>query len=384
MKPPIDSLAQAASHFAPWTGEFDAETLRHWLHLEFGPHAVGEMPFGYFQPADLLQPYGPQTRTRLIPPQTILHIISGNTPHALWQTLLRGLLLGAHNLLKLPSQALPDIEKKIAALPAELRAKITTARELPTDWLARAEAFVVFGSDATIRHFRELAPPHLPFLAHGPKLGIALISEPDPEAARLAARDIATFNQQGCLSLHTLYLPAAEISSFGDELARALAAREECDPRGPLDPSADGAIATWREEIRFLAANQAAGQSDYQLWESPGDTAWTIIRLPGQDELPVSTLNRSVILQPLEALSPDHSFRNPPCERPTPPARLRIPSPQLLSGIALYPYEPEFWPALPSPRLFPLGQAQTPPLLWHHDGIAPLASLVRYQDQFIL
>jgi hypothetical protein len=50
-----------------------------------------------------------------------------------------------------------------------------------------------------------------------------------------------------------------------------------------------------------------------------------------------------------------------------------------LSGIALHPYEERS--NLPSPRIFPLGEAQFPPALWPHDGILPLASLVRHQSE---
>lgn len=351
----ITALAQAAPIFSSWTGSYDADTLSKWIALEFGAPDALENP----------QAYGKGIRTRVITPKTIVHILSGNTPHAAWQSLLRGLLLGAHNLLKLPTNGLLDFEGKIAELPSALREKITCARALPADWLNIADALVVFGNDATIRHFRNLAPLHIPFIGHGHRLGIGLITEPNEEAATLAARDIATFNQQGCLSLHALFLPAEKIESFGNLLARALADFEKKDPRSSLDPSADGAIATLREETRFLAANLP---EQHRLWESPESTAWTIIAKPTQEITP-SPLNRTIFLQPLkkgEAASKNSAFR--------------IPNSVFLSGIALHPFQPEKYPYLPSPRIFPLGQAQTPPLIWHHDGLPPLASLVKFQD----
>jgi hypothetical protein len=48
-----------------------------------------------------------------------------------------------------------------------------------------------------------------------------------------------------------------------------------------------------------------------------------------------------------------------------------------ISQIALHPFQER--DDLPSPRIFPLGQAQRPPFAWAHDGILPLRSLVRVQ-----
>jgi len=122
-------IAQEASVFEPWTGAFKAEDLLSWYEREL-------------------------STTGLLLPRIIVHIISGNTPHAAWQTLLNGLMLGAKNFLKLPSQGLEGFEKEI---PSSLRPFIETARVLPKDWIPQADAMVVYGSDATIRHFRDLA-----------------------------------------------------------------------------------------------------------------------------------------------------------------------------------------------------------------------------------
>lgn len=109
-------------------------------------------------------------------PQNIIHIISGNTPHAAFQTLLNGILLGAQNLLKLPSQTLLDFE-----VPDPLQAFVEVSRELPEHWIPKADAMVVFGSDNTIRHFQSLCPLEIPFIGHGHRIGIAIIDEPLPK-----------------------------------------------------------------------------------------------------------------------------------------------------------------------------------------------------------
>lgn len=280
-------------------------------------------------------------------PKNIVHIISGNTPHAAFQTLLNGVLLGAQNLLKLPSQTLLDFE-----VPIPLRPFVEVSRELPAHWIPKADAMVVFGSDNTIRHFQSLCPLEIPFVGHGHRIGIAIIDEPTPKAAQLAARDIGLFNQSGCLSLQTIYL--RDPFAFGPLLAEAMTNFEEQDPRGPLSLSEAGAITNLREETRYLMAQDS---KSHALWHSPRSTAWTII-VENNPRLALSPGNRTIFLRPM----PDNfsKFRH-------------------LSGIALHPYEERS--NLPSPRIFPLGEAQFPPALWPHDGILPLASLVRHQSE---
>jgi len=318
----LDLIMTTAEEFIPFTGPFTRDDLAETLHE---------------------QANSPSAKL----PQTIVHIISGNTPHALYQSLLNGLLLGAKNLLKLPSQALLDFQ-----IPTALTSFVEVSRSLPDHWLPEADALVVFGSDATLRHFQSLCPLETPFIAHGHRIGIALIDEPSPEAARLAARDIGLFNQQGCLSLQSIFVK--DPLSFAPLLAQAMADFEKSHPRGPLSPSDAGAITNLREETRYLIAQDPQKNA---LWESPGSTAWTIIYEDSRT-IKLSPGNRCVFLRPLSS---------------------SIPFPKFLSGIALHPYQER--KDLPSPRIFPLGQAQSPPALWPHDGHLPLASLIRQQSK---
>ncbi len=316
----LDLIAASAPFFEPFTGPFDRAHLQQTWDRELSAPTV-----------------------RL--PKSLVHIISGNTPHAAYQSLLNGLILGAHNRLKLPSNALLDFQ-----IPPAFALLIETSRTLPDYWIPEADALVVYGSDATLRHFQQLCPLETPFIGHGHRYGIAIITDPTPEAAALAARDIGLFNQNGCLSLQTLYLE--DPVTFSPLLAEALTNFENDYPRGHLSPSDAGAITNLREEIRFLAANDPA---NHQLWESPGNTAWTIIYQNSPDPVP-SPGNRTVYLRPL----PKNFVHF-----------------QHLSGIALHPFTQGT--DLPSPRIFPLGQAQSPPALWAHDGILPLASLIKHQ-----
>ena len=54
--------------------------------------------------------------TRAHPISPILHIVSGNTPAAAIQTLARGLLIGAFNQIKLPSEGIQEVEDFVEKL----------------------------------------------------------------------------------------------------------------------------------------------------------------------------------------------------------------------------------------------------------------------------
>jgi hypothetical protein len=101
----LAAIASQAALFEPWTGPFTRQDLEELIAAEFAtPDALDR----------------PQIRNgvlqQLLVPETILHVVSGNTPHAAFQTLLRGLIIGAHNRIKLPSAGLPAFETALTQL----------------------------------------------------------------------------------------------------------------------------------------------------------------------------------------------------------------------------------------------------------------------------
>ena len=341
-------LAAAAARF-PFLGATTADDL----------FALVRAELGHAEALDDFTPHGGQL-ARAFGPATILHIISGNTPAAGLQSLLRGLLLGAHNLCKVPSAGLPEIAEFRAALPPELAARVEIAGELPDDWLACAEAVIVFGHDATIAHFRALVRPEQRFIAHGHRLSFGVVfDDPAFASAPLAARDASLFDQQGCLSPHVFYV-AGNAREYAARLAEEMRAFQALEPRGRVSLSEANSIRTRREELAFRAAQG----EPVALWQSDGSTAWTVAfdATPG---FPRSPLNRFVFVKPL------------PADLAT---ELREVRPHLsCAGI---------WPAtrahaqtlapLGVSRLCPLGRMQSPPWTWLQDGAPALAPLVRW------
>lgn len=340
-----EALAQAAKDF-PLLGSFTAGDLLEIVRLELG-HA---------EALDGFRPYAGQFSAAR-PLEPILHIISGNTPHAGLQSLARGFLLGAENLVKAPSAGLPEVERFAAALPG----KITLSRELPPEWPRRAQAWIVFGSDETIAHFRRQAPAGVAFEAHPHRVSIGVVFGDHAGSVARVAADVSRFNQKGCLSPHDIYV-AGDARAYAARLAEEMARYEPTDPRAPVTIAEAAEIADMRANYRFRAASDPR----VQLWESADSTTWTVI----YEEDPwfaSSCLNRVVFVKPL-------------------PENLETslgPALGWLAGVGIWPATPDEAArvaALRPSRICPVGRMQDPPLSWHQEGRQTLAPLTRWVD----
>lgn len=345
-------LAEAARGFTEFLGETSAADLLEIVRLELGSE----------QALDGFQPYGAHL-ARAVAPAAILHVMSGNTPHAGLQSLIRGLLLGSRNFCKIPSAGLPEIEAFRAALPAALAARVECSRELCAEWLEQADAVIVFGDDATIRHFREdVVRPHQRFVAHGHRVSLGVVfHDPDFSSVALAARDASLFDQQGCMSPHGFYVPGSVAEEYAARLAGEMEKFHAHTPRGAVSLSEAAAI----QELRGAHAFREAGGARVRLWASAGSSAWTVI-FDAEPGFAASTLNRVVFVRPI----------------PENWEALAVLRPHL-STVAIWPAtleNAERVSPLGAPRVCPVGRMQSPPWTWHQDGAQTLAPLVRWVD----
>jgi hypothetical protein len=339
------AIAQSAKS-VPWLGEMTPELLSDWVTRELGAEFVTSSWAHYGDRLRQLVPYSP-----------VLHIVSGETPHAAIQSLIRGILVGAENWLKLPSTDLPDVHTIVNALPKELRPKLSTM--LNPDWLENAAAVIVFGSDATIQEFASRVRPWQRFVPHGHKISFSIILGDWTEREISAAiRDGSAFDQLGCLSPQ-FFLIREQANRFAAQLARQL------ESAAPLDRSlpAAAAIRAFRETWRFRAANDPA----VQLWESPSNRLdWTVLFDPAET-FPDHPLHRTFVIKPF----------NSGCEAKISGLRKHV------STIGIHPVNSEsieLAVRLGAQRVCPVGRMQEPALDWHHDGFPSLGSLVRVID----
>lgn len=334
-------------------GDFSTANIIDWVTSELGDPQILDSYVSLQNSSNKTK-----TKTKAIPNGPILHILSGNTEHAGHQSLLRALIIGAENIVKLPSTGLPALTNWLETLPAELTKLVTVTSELTDEIFHSAKTIIAIGSDSTMEEVQKRITPQQRFIPHGHKLSIGLIDKPSPEAAKLAVQDACAFNQQGCLSLHSIYLKQ-DTRDFLPMLAEAMAEYEKVHPRGEISISESGAISNLRETVRYAASNDPENNA---ITHSEGNTHWTAI-YKSSPTLTPSALNRVITVQPWPE---DYSELG--SER------------QFLSTVAMEPELVESNHHLDVPRICLLGKSQQPPLDWHHDGFQPLASLVHWQD----
>lgn len=345
-------LALVSEGFSEFLGEFSANDLLDWVDHELG-HS--EALDDFQQVSDIL--------TKAIAPKHLLHIISGNTPHAGLQSLLRGLLIGAQNTVKMPSRAgssIPEITAFHRALPKELQQLCLFTTEINDLLLSTADCVIAIGSDSAIAATHARLSPLQRFIPHGHKISFGLVDKANAKNAQLAAIDASLYNQQGCLSPHAIYVKEGA-AEFAPILAKAMESYSLRDPRGDINLSESGAIRNLRETIRYQAAQEP---KNHQLYESANDTSWTVI-YENDSTLRPSPQNRTIYVRPWPQTASELG-----------------PELEYLSTIALSPLSAllKDVECLTPARICQLGKAQHPHLFWHHDGFAPLASLVTWQD----
>jgi hypothetical protein len=347
------SLAKAASVF-PFLGRITARALLALVASELGHAAV----------LDRFVAQG-RRHVRALAPPRLLHVLSGNTPAAALQSLMRGLLLGSDNFCKLPGGGIPEVKAFVARLPRALADRVLLSDELSPAWLFLADAAVLFGRDETIAELRAMLRPEIPILAHGHKISLAMVTvDPHFRSVNGAARDVSMFDQQGCLSPHVIFVRERgplTAGTYARRLAAAMARYEKHTPRSRLTLSEANSIRTLREEIAFRAANG----EPLELLASAG-TAWTVI-VDRTDQMPLSPGNRVVFVKPLQRDFPTLLDRHL----------------SHLSTCGIWPVNAanrDLAAALGFTRICPIGKMQQPPLDWHHDGQSVLAPLVRWVD----
>lgn len=344
----LEIASHAASHF-PFLGKTTSVDLQELLRCELGH-------------VEVLDRFVPRANglVRAVAPRTILHILAGNTPAAALQSLVRGLVLGSHNRLKLPSEGLPSIEAFCNLLPKEMSSLVEWSSELSPDWLPSADAVVVFGDDETVAVFESRVRPDQIFLAHGHRISFGVIfGDPTYLSIEGAANDASVFDQLGCLSPQVYYVEG-DAREYAERLAGAMASYAIFNPRGAVPISVANAIRSLREETRF----RASAKEPCAVWQSDESTEWTVV-YDEAPEFPVSPLHRTIFVKPLP-----HDLHNE------------------LSGVqkhlscaGIFPATIENAERLAQcgiSRICPIGSMQLPPWTWPQDGQQTLAPLVRW------
>jgi len=319
-------------------------------------------------------------------PELIFHIAAGNVPNPTLSSMIFGLLLRSAQFIKCASgtsliprafaHSLYQVEPKLSACLEIAEWKGGGSKDLEATLFAEADCVTATGSDETLRQIRQQVPAHVRFAGYGHQLSFGYIAHEvltgahADQTAERAARDVAAWNQLGCLSPHVFYVESGGRNAperFAEMLALALAAHEKKEPRGPLAAAEAAAIAHRRAFYEIRAANSP----DTKMWQSENSTAWTVI-FEADPRFQVSCLNRFIyvkgIATPEEALHGAGDFIG------------KISTVGLAATGTKAKTLAERLARWGAKRICPLGQMQNPPLTWRHDGRPALGDLITWSD----
>ena len=338
--------------------------------------------------ADAAPPTGlPNTR----PASPVLVILSSNLPALAVQPLLPILASRRPAILKSPSAEPLFTPAFVAALarrePAvgEAVAALTWPggdHDLERPLLAAAGRVLAYGDEDALADLgRRLGQRggRGKLVAYGPKTSLAVLGEAaDPAAvADGLARDVALFDQRGCLSVAAVYTDG-DPAVLARELARAL---ERAARRWPPGPITAGEAAAARQ-----VRDAAAMRGGLVLPESPaaaGDapSSQQEPRLASTDSLARGT----VIVTPEGPLQPTPGLRTVRVHPLSHPSQLRSHLAAWrgrLQGVALAGFDADTrrrvvasLTALGASRFAPPGELQTPDTRWHNGGVDPLEAI---------
>jgi hypothetical protein len=310
-------------------------------------------------------------------PGLVAVALSGNVFHVAAESLVLALLTKSACIVKASSRdrLFPVLfARSLAAHDARIAAALAVAwwpggeTAFEDAVYGVAGAVVAYGGEEAVAGVRARTPPDARFVAHGPKVSFAVVTRGHagrPAVARAAAHDVSFFDQQGCVSPHTIYVEGDtdEALAFARRLAPAMAREQGRTPRGPLAPEEASAV------------QQARGAAEFrpgaEVFASPGGSAWTVIFDP-DPAFAVSCLNRVVYVKPLAGrdalpglLAPVRAYLQTAGVAGDAAARAAVAAIVGPLGVV---------------RVCALGRMQHPPADWRHDGRPRLLDLLRWTE----
>jgi hypothetical protein len=385
---PADPFRREAEQLLPVVSGYDAEMVRlglqGFLQTFRAPqlHRFVAEDFANPKVLDEFQPALKGGFVRAFGPRLLVHSWAGNVPALPLWSLACGLLVKAGNIGKLPS-AEPVFASLFARLLAEVHPPL--AECLAIVWwkggdaasasalFEEADVVLAYGGNDTIAQVRSQVPVTARFLGYGHKLGFGLVArsvldaQRAPVLARLAAHDIARYEQQGCYSPQQFYVEhggRVDPRTFAHYLAAELANLQRRFPRRALALEEAAAISGWRQsaELRSLDDKGAElmGAEDAAWHVAYSDTPQPLSPTGGGRSILVSAVDTLDAVLPLVA---PHARFLQTCGIAAQPQQLfRISEALGRAGVT---------------RICALGAMTAPEAGWHHDGRFNLADLVR-------
>jgi hypothetical protein len=198
-------------------------------------------------------------------------ILPGNLPALFLQPLARALAAGRSVTLKpasgdsrLTELFIEDLRRRAPELEAHLRVRRWHGGDRGVEdevFRGASRVSVYGGADAIHAVGTQALAGGARVFAHGPKSSFAVaFGPPTTELASALARDVALFDQRGCLSVGVLLATALHADAWGEALAEALRVAGRRWPPGV--PSAAEALSAQRARTEAVMAGSAARTVD--------------------------------------------------------------------------------------------------------------------------
>lgn len=152
-----------------------------------------------------------------------------------------------------PSPRDPTLARELVRAAGDDAIAIVSDRDVAS--VDRGEIHV-YGRDRTVAAVRARARPGVTVRAHGPGMGVALVTPAADitAAAETVASDVVLFDQRGCLSPRVVIVEGddARGEALGAALHERLEGWQAQAPRGMLVDAERAEAARWRETVRFV------------------------------------------------------------------------------------------------------------------------------------
>ncbi len=289
-------------------------------------------------------------------------VLAGNIPGLAAQSLLPALLLGRPLLLKSASAEpwfAPAIVAALVAREPSLADAFAAVAFAGDDSAALAAAFdevdplLAYGGAPAVASLAARFGERL--VAHGPKASVAFVGAGVDlvGTARGLARDIALFDQRGCLSVQAVYVEG-DVEELAAALAWALELESARLPHGPIDAATAAAVQQLRATTDLQRGGSSARQPELAVGTVLVESETFFRPVPGLRTVRVHGV--SDLRDALPALEPWRGRLQG--------AALAGPSADALSDTL---------PLLGFSRLAAAGELQSADVSWANGGIDPLA-----------
>ncbi len=300
-------------------------------------------------------------------PTVVAHVLASNVPALALPAIALSCLAGAVVVVKSgrhDSVSAPALHRALAQVDPDLAATIVTTywsggdRAREDAVLRRADVVVATGGNPALGAIEARTRGRL--IAHGPRWSIALVgcnASRDLQAvATAAARDVAAYDQRGCLSAHALYVEgdASTARALAERLAAALEEQGQRLPPGPATVPERAAARVARAETEWAPGGMAFG-----------GPLGTVLHHAAPAIFAPTCGQRTVRVYPLPALAALPELLPPGMIECVGVAALdptRLVAALRARGVA---------------RLCPLGRMQSPALTWPRGQQPPLGALLR-------